>query len=599
MAGAGAMTVAPWLAPGSGGSLAVMGPMRVPEPARRLTPCAGRLTMRDFRKRLARPLNLPAPTRHLTTVVPFLPRWLLRAATLGLWLCLAGCSGKVGDEAATASAADGVTAPGKMAPDLAPQAQPEADEEPLRPVPSAADMLPMEFSVLWEPWAGDFEGMVERRVIRAVVPFGGYQFFYDGGVPRGAIYELLQRFETFVNKELERRHIRVYVVVIPVGRNELFPALEEGHADLVAGDLTVTSERSARFSFSRPLLRDIDEVIVTGPAAPDLTDIRDLAGEEVFVRASSSYHEHLQSLADDFVAQGLEPPVVKTIDELLEAEDILELVDAGVLGMTVLDDYKADFWAGLFPGITVRHDLAVNRGGVLAWATRRESPEMIAMLNRFLREYGRGTLVGNDTFNRYLADAERVRCASAGRKLDELEQLASAFRHYGEQYGFDWLMLAAQAFQESGLRQDRRSPAGAVGVMQIKPSTAADPNVGIDDVSTLESNVHAGARYLRFIADRYFADDGVDPLNQWLLSLAAYNAGPARVAGLRREAAANGYDPNRWFDQVEIIAARRIGRETVTYVSSIFKYYVGYQIAAERRSLRTERYADVLTGCDS
>jgi membrane-bound lytic murein transglycosylase MltF len=462
-----------------------------------------------------------------------------------------------------------------------------------------SDFLPMEFSVLWKPWSGDFEGMVERRVIRAVVPYGGYQFFYDEGVPSGAVYELLQRFESFVNKELERRHIRVYVVVIPVGRNELFSALEEGHADLVAGDLTITDERAAQFSFSRPLLRDINEVIVTGPAAPDLPGMDSLTGQEIFVRESSSYFEHLQGLVADLTGRGLEPPVIKTIDEMLEAEDILELVDTGIIGTVVLDDYKADFWAELFPNITVRHDLVINEGGSLGWAMRKDSPELAAMLDRFLREYGRGTLIGNVIFNRYLADAERIRCVNAGQKLDDLEELAEVFRQYGKAFNFDWLMLAAQGFQESGLRQDRRSPAGAVGIMQIKPSTAADPNIGVSDVTTIENNVLAGAKYLRFIADRYFDDDGINPLNRWLLSLAAYNAGPARVARLRREATDNGYDPNRWFDNVEIIAARRIGRETVTYVANIFKYFVGYQIAAERLSLRAEQYGSVLTGCSA
>ena len=471
----------------------------------------------------------------------------------------------------------------------------EANEEPTSS--SMSDFLPMEFSVLWKPWSGDFEGMVERRVIRAVVPYGGYQFYYDEGVPSGAVYELLQRFESFVNKELERRHIRVYVVVIPVGRNELFPALEEGHADLVAGDLTITEERAAQFNFSRPLLRDINEVIITGPAAPELPGLDSLSGQEIFVRESSSYFEHLQGLVADFTGRGLEPPVVKTIDELLEAEDILELVDTGIIGIAVLDDYKADFWAELFPNITVRHDLVINEGGSLGWAMRKDSLELTATLDRFLRKYGRGTLIGNVIFNRYLADAERIRCVNAGQKLDELQEIAEVFQQYGKEFNFDWLMLAAQGYQESGLRQDRRSPVGAVGIMQIKPSTAADPNVGVNDVSTVDNNVLAGAKYLRFIADRYFDGDGINPLNQWLLSLAAYNAGPARVARLRREAKDNGYDPNLWFDNVEIIAARRIGRETVTYVANIFKYFVGYQIAAERLSLRAEHYGSVLTGC--
>jgi membrane-bound lytic murein transglycosylase MltF len=133
--------------------------------------------------------------------------------------------------------------------------------------------------------------------------------------------------------------------------------------------------------------------------------------------------------------------------------------------------------------------------------------------------------------------------------------------------------------------------------MQIKPSTAADPNVGVDDISTIDGNVHAGSRYMRFLADRYFSSEEFDPLGQWLFSLAAYNAGPARVAQLRKEAAESGYDAARWFDNVEIVAARRLGQETVSYVSNVFKYYVGYQLSVGRGTVLNERYASELQEC--
>ncbi len=469
------------------------------------------------------------------------------------------------------------------------------EEAPVNP--STGELLPMPFAAIWAPALVNYEQMIERRAIRVVVPYGGYQFYYDEGRPRGAVYELVQRFETFINEQLGRRNVRVYLVVIPVSREELLPALAKGHADFVAADLTITAERSAQFSFSRPTLTGINEVVVTGPGAPPIESIEDLAGQEIAVRASSSYFEHLQRLSDEFREQGLEPPVLRPVDELLESEDLLEMLDAGMLGITVLDDYKAEFWAGVFPNIVVRDDLVVNEGGSIAWVTRQDTPELMNKINRFLRKYGKGTLVGNDTFNRYLKDARRVRCAHSGQMTERTEELVRLFRTYGERYDFDWLMLAAQGFQESGLRQDRRSPAGAVGIMQIKPSTAADPNVGISDVSTVEDNIHAGARYMRFLADRYFSDDGITELNQWMLSLAAYNAGPAKVARLRREAAVDGHDPNVWFDNVEIIAARRIGRETVTYVSNIFKYYVGYQIIRERGDIRAERHGETLQVC--
>jgi membrane-bound lytic murein transglycosylase MltF len=187
-----------------------------------------------------------------------------------------------------------------------------------------------------------------------------------------------------------------------------------------------------------------------------------------------------------------------------------------------------------------------------------------------------------------------VRCANDS--IDKYPEVVQSLQKYASQFDYDWLMLAAQGYQESGLRQDRRSSAGAIGIMQIKPSTAADSNVGVDNVEQLDNNIHAGAKYMRFLADRYFSDD-VDALNQWFFALAAYNAGPARVASLRAEAQKNGYDRNNWFDNVEIIAAKRIGTETVTYVGNIYKYYVGYQLAALRIEEQRERYGADITGC--
>ena len=159
------------------------------------------------------------------------------------------------------------------------------------------------------------------------------------------------------------------------------------------------------------------------------------------------------------------------------------------------------------------------------------------------------------------------------------------------------MTLAAQGFQESKLQQNRRSNAGAIGIMQIKPSTASDPNVGIDDISDADGNIHAGTKYMRFLIDRYFSDENINEFNSWLLGLAAYNAGPSRVINLRNEAQRNGYDPDVWFDNVEIIAAKRIGSETVTYVSNIFKYYTGYQMAFAKLNESEKRFGNVVRSC--
>ncbi|MEO1204201.1 MAG: lytic transglycosylase F [Pseudomonadota bacterium] len=463
--------------------------------------------------------------------------------------------------------------------------------------PTVGDLLPEPMEVIWRTWTGDFSGMVERRVVRVVVPYGGYQFYYDGGMPRGAVYDLLQVFEEKINDDLERRNVRIYIAVIPVSREQLVPALLEGHADIIAGDLTLTEARSALIDFSRPLLKDVNEIVVSGAAAAGVESIDELSGREIHVRRSSSYYEHLLRLVDDFNEREVEPPLVQPLDELLETEDVLELLDSGVIEMTVLDEYKAEFWTTVFDNLTLHRDVVVSSGGSIGWAHRKDSPELAAVIDSFLREYGRGTLVGNDTYNRYLDSAERVRCSERGISNERLAKLAEHFQQYGEQYDFDWLMLAAQGLQESGLRHNRKSPAGAVGIMQIKPSTAADRNVGIDDISTPAANIHAGTKYLRFIADRYFAADGIDELNQWLLSLAAYNAGPAKINRYRNEARREGRDADIWFDNVEIVAARRIGRETVTYVSNIFKNYVSYKLMYERAQVFEDRFGELLSAC--
>lgn len=458
----------------------------------------------------------------------------------------------------------------------------------------ASSSLPEQFASLWEPWRGDLDGMRERRAIRVLVVHSGYLYFFDKGQPRGITADMLAEFEGFLNRKLGTGRLPVYVVPIPVTRERLLPDLLAGRADLVAANLTVTPVRRKQMAFSAPVHAGVSEVIVAGPAAPALDSLDDLAGKDIFVRQSSSYHESLLRLSEDFRQRQLPPPRIRLVEEVLEDEDILEMVNAGIYPLTVVDDVKARYWAGLLARLELREDLALNRDGKIAWAMRPDNPQLKALVDEFMGGHGQGTLFGNVVRDKYLDDQGWVESVTSSAALDRFGQLVELFTRYGEQYGFDWLELAAQAFQESGLDHNRRSPAGAVGIMQIKPSTAADPQVGIEDVHDLENNIHAGARYLRFLADRYFDDASVHPLDQWLLAVAAYNAGPAKIAKMRRLAKKHGYDPTVWFDNVEVIVARNVGRETVSYVSNIYKYYVAYKLSWERREQRDRVIGDSL-----
>jgi membrane-bound lytic murein transglycosylase MltF len=153
-------------------------------------------------------------------------------------------------------------------------------------------------------------------------------------------------------------------------------------------------------------------------------------------------------------------------------------------------------------------------------------------------------------------------------------------------------MIIAQGYQESGLDQEVKSHAGAIGIMQMLPSTAASKEVGIRDISTAENNIHAGVKYMHWLRNRHFAEDDLDPQNQTLLVLASYNSGATRVKRLRHEAAARGLNPNVWFQNVEVIAAEQIGRETVQYVRTIYKYYVAYRLVMEQEIRKTQITSD-------
>ena len=423
-------------------------------------------------------------------------------------------------------------------------------------------------------WTGDFNDLVERRVIRALVPYSQTYYFIDKGRPMGLTYEKLIAFEKSINKALKKRHLIVHVVVIPTPRDLLIPHLVQGRGDIAAGNLTVTDARKQEVDFSNPLLTRVNEIIVTGPKSPKLKTIADLSGKTVHVRESSSYYESLEALNKTFKSRRKKQIKLVKVDDFMEDEDLLEMLNAGMLSAIVVDDHKARFWEKILDRIVLHPDIAVRTKGRIAWAVRKKSPDLLAQINAFVKTSKKGTLFGNIVFERYLERTDHVKPLPDRR--NSYDRTTALFKKYAEQYGFDWLLLKAMAFQESGINQKKKSPRGAVGVMQVLPSTAKDPNVDIPDIHQLENNIHAGTKYLRFLKDRYFSGDGIDDRNRTLLALAAYNAGPGQMTTLRKEAAEQDLNPNVWFKNVEVAAARRIGRETVQYVNNIFKYYIAY-----------------------
>jgi membrane-bound lytic murein transglycosylase MltF len=439
-----------------------------------------------------------------------------------------------------------------------------------------------EFFPFNEKRLGDFDEMTKNRQIRVLVVYSKTFFFLDRGRQRGLSHDLLKEFEKYVNKKLKTKTLKVQVVFIPVRRDELIPGLVQGFGDLAVANLTITPQRRQHVDFSNPLLSGVKELLVSGPAAPPVSGIDDLAGKEIHVRKSSSYYESLGLLNESFKKTGKSQMKLVAAEEDFEDEDLLEMVNAGLIPMIVMDSHKAQFWTQIFDKIQVHTDIAVRTGGEIAWAFRKNSPQLKAVVNEFVKGHKKGSLIGNILLKRYLKSTRYVKNSISKDELQKFQQMVEFFKHYAEQYDFDYLIMAAQAYQESGLDQSKKSPAGAIGVMQLLPSTAADRNVNISEIQKLENNIHAGTKYMRFIVNRYYKDEPMDDVNKMLFAFASYNAGPAKVNKLRKKTAAMGLDPNLWFHNVEVAAARVIGRETVQYVSNIYKYYLAYRMVMEQ-----------------
>jgi membrane-bound lytic murein transglycosylase MltF len=442
--------------------------------------------------------------------------------------------------------------------------------------------LPVKFT----RWTGDFDGMEKRKVIRALVINSKTGFFYDRGLARGVTVEMLQEFETFVNKKLRNPKPRVKVVYIPVATSQLASSLNDGLGDIAATGIVISPEREKLVDFTIPVMTGVKLILVTNTAAPSPKSLDELSGQEVWVNPLTLAYQALTTFNESLKKEG--KPAVKLVasDSNLVEEDLLEMTNAGLIPATVAFDFRAQFWAQVYSNIRLHPDVVVRSEGDVAWAIRKNSPQLKQMLDEFFQSHRSGTAFGNVMLKRYLRDTKWVKDSTSSSELTKFKAYITYFKKYGEEYDFDYLMLAAQGYQESMLNQDRRSRAGAVGVMQVLPKYAAANPINILHVDQVEPNIHAGTKMLHHITATYFNDPGIDATNKTLFSFAAYNAGPARVAKLRSMAKKQGLNPDVWFGNVELMAAKDIGQETVQYVSNIYKYYVAYKTTLEQNAIR-------------
>jgi membrane-bound lytic murein transglycosylase MltF len=436
-----------------------------------------------------------------------------------------------------------------------------------------------------ELWSGDLDGITERNFLRILTVHNPLFFSFDGAKQKGIVADLAKMFEDHLADEIGRVRSPT-VVVIPVARDELIPGLINGRGDVVMGNLTITPARQKLVDFSPPLHPNVEELVVTGPATKSIGSFDDLVKTGLYVRRSSSYFEHLWALNAERKIQGKKPIPITEADENLEDYDLLDMVNAGVIKAIVVDSHKANFWKQVFNKIKVHSDLSVHSGNQIAWAIRKNSPGLMKSITAFSKTVKKGSLLGNILLKRYLGNTQWLKNALTSKERKRYEETIEIIKRYSGQYEFDWLVIAAQAYQESGFDQGKLSKAGAVGVMQLLPSTAADKAVGIPDISTLENNVHAGVKYLNWLRQTYYTNETISPLDRVLFSFAAYNAGPGNMKRARRRAKELGFDPNRWFGNVEIGMFRVVSGEPASYVRNVYKYYVTYQGLERSRQAR-------------
>ena len=440
-------------------------------------------------------------------------------------------------------------------------------------------------------WTGDLDGMIKRRYIRVLVTYSKTNYFVDRGTQRGITYDAFRLFEDDLNKKLKSKSLRVHVVFVPVSRAGLIPALVEGRGDIAAANLTVTPERLKQVDFSDPSIRDVSEIVVTGPGAEPIARLEDLSGKEVYVHKTTSYYESLRKLNADFEKAGKAPVKVIPAAENFEIEDILEMVNAGLIKITIADNYLAEFWKKVLPKITLHPEVGIRTGAEIAFMIRKDSPQLKQALNTFLARYPEGSATRNQLLQKYLKSTKFVKDATSKEEMAKFERTVRFFRQYGDKYDMDYLLMMAQGYQESRLDQNAKSSVGAVGVMQVMPATGKD--MGVGDITQIEPNINAGVKYIRFMVDQFYENEPMDKLNKGLFAFAAYNAGPGRISQLRSLAAKRGLNPNVWFNNVEVIAAEKIGRETVTYVSNIYKYYIAYKLVTEEMEDRQKAKEEV------
>ena len=376
-------------------------------------------------------------------------------------------------------------------------------------------------------WTGDLDALLQHRVIRIAVSYSKTLYYTVKGAEYGVAYEGGKAFEDYLNKKYphKNKNIKILVLFFVTPRDKAYQNLKGGTIDIIISGLTITPERQKLVDFSDPTVNGINEIVVTGPNSPQLASVDDLAGKEVFVRKTSSYWEHLERLNERFQKEKKPAVKLRAVPEDLGDEDLLEMVNAGLLPTIVVNDWTANLWGKLLTKLQVHSNIAIASGGALGWAVRKDSPKLLATINEFVKRHRQGTAFGKRVLTKYTSSTYMLKEAVSEAAMKRFERTAEEFRKYSSEYGIDYLLMMAEGFQESGLDQNAKSAVGAIGVMQLMPDIGKQ--MGVGDIHQEAPNIHAGVKYFHNLLEQYYLNEPMDDLNKVLFTFAAYDCGPA------------------------------------------------------------------------
>ncbi len=271
-------------------------------------------------------------------------------------------------------------------------------------------------------------------------------------------------------------------------------------------------------------------------------------------------------------------------DAFLEDEDLLEMTAAGLLPMTVVDSHVGEFWATVFHNIRLHNKIALRTAKEISWAVRPDSfllGESISFFkkNSYLPRDGHLGLT-----EYYRKKDGFLRNSLSLPALERYNSTAALFEKYGRKYTFPYLLLAALAYQESQLDPSRLGENGEAGLMGINPSAVhqEESETDLQQIRKPEHNIRTAARYLRFLADRYFSSPRLSEPDRNLMAIAAYKSSPEQVMAARKKAALAGYNPDIWFNHVETSMHSGEGKNIAQYVRNIYNYFKAYEYFFDR-----------------